>query len=100
MTGSLPFIVVPHPFFIGEYRVTPCCIIAATALFTVIAIDELVFLRAVPPVPSHLFPSYALLRLWDLVMGLHLVLRNDRIKSRVKNVKERLKEKLHDCSCL
>ena len=37
MTGSLPFIVVPHPFFIGEYRVTPCCIIAATALFTVIA---------------------------------------------------------------
>ena len=33
-------------------------------------------------------------------MGLHLVLRNDSIKSRVKNVKERLKEKLHDCSCL
>ena len=36
LIGSLPFIVVPHPFLLGEYRVTPSCIVAATALFTVI----------------------------------------------------------------
>lgn len=31
VTSSIPFVVVPRPFIIGEYRVTPSCIVLATA---------------------------------------------------------------------
>ena len=31
VTSSIPFVVVPRPFIIGDYRVTPSCIVLATA---------------------------------------------------------------------
>ncbi|KAK8792696.1 hypothetical protein WA171_002648 [Blastocystis sp. BT1] len=82
----LPFVLVPHPFVINEYRITPSCIVAAEALFTVIAVGN-----------SWVFFSFLLFHLvFILLMGLHLVLRNDSIRSRVKvTLNERLKEKIH-----
>ena len=30
-TSSIPFVVVPRPFIIGDYRITPSCIVLGTA---------------------------------------------------------------------
>ncbi|KAK8829597.1 hypothetical protein WA556_005515 [Blastocystis sp. ATCC 50177/Nand II] len=33
----IPFVVVPHPFVLGEYRITPSCIVVGTAAVTALA---------------------------------------------------------------
>lgn len=102
MSARIPFVVVPHPFVVGEYRITPSCIVAGTA-----AITGLSFLLR----PSffayflmfhllYILRKYCLADSW-LVIGLHMALRNDSIKSRARvAVNEKLKEFVHskyDC---
>lgn len=37
LTVRIPFVVVPHPFVLGEYRITPSCIVVGTAAVTALA---------------------------------------------------------------
>ena len=58
LTVRIPFVVVPHPFVLGEYRITPSCIVVGTA-----AVTALAFMLNVPIprvlccVPSSVRPS-------------------------------------------
>ena len=37
LTVRIPFVVVPHAFVLGEYRITPSCIVVGTAAVTALA---------------------------------------------------------------
>ena len=36
MSVRIPFVAVPSPFSVGDFRVTPSCILAALSAFTLI----------------------------------------------------------------
>ncbi|KAK8795831.1 hypothetical protein WA171_003799 [Blastocystis sp. BT1] len=70
----LPFIFVPHPFVIGEYCVTPSCILVALGGFTFFVLC--IFRR-------YLLQFLGLNLLFILLMGLHVVFRNSSLMSRM-----------------
>ncbi|KAK8826306.1 hypothetical protein WA538_001446 [Blastocystis sp. DL] len=82
----LPFIWVPTPFVVGDYRITPSCILSALIAFTLIVL--LLFRR-------YFLHFVGMNLLFILLMGLHVVLRNSSLMSKMHvmmNEKNRLKK--------
>ncbi|KAK8833607.1 hypothetical protein WA577_001539 [Blastocystis sp. JDR] len=70
----IPFVSVPAPFSVGDYRVTPSCILAALSAFTLVIL--LIFRRY--------FGYFILINLlFVLLVGLHCAFRNSSLMSRM-----------------